>query len=96
MTAQGGIGTTAVKIEADDPSGIWRVVVLYTTGDGYWSQMDLTFDPEMQKWVGQIPTGRTVEWLAQVIDGAGNVSYVTKKGTLPGWISCPSRFFCRA
>lgn len=69
-----------VKVEASDPSGIMAVVVLYTHGDGVWSDQDLDFDIAADKWLGEIPaTERTSYWV-QVIDKAGNVASDTNKG----------------
>lgn len=70
----------AIKLEAADASGIRRAVATYTGGDGLFQSMDLTYQPDMDKWVGVIPGLRRAAWFAQVVDGAGNVAYVLDKG----------------
>jgi hypothetical protein len=76
--AEGPVGT--IKIAAEDPSGIQRVVVVYTHNDGYWQSTDLHYDPVIQKWLGTVPTWRPVTWFAEVVDGAGNKTTVHNKG----------------
>jgi hypothetical protein len=70
-----------VKVEASDASGVQRVVVTYTNNRGQFESMDLVYQPAMQKWVGQLPVLSSTAWLAQVMDGAGNVTLVTSKGS---------------
>lgn len=68
-----------VKIEANDPSGIQRVVVMWTDGGGEWRPLELVYEPSMHKWIGRFPARGPVEWFAQVVDGAGNVTKVMDK-----------------
>ncbi len=83
VTAASGQAATAfptVKLEAHDASGVQRVVVVYTDNRGQFQAIDLAYLPDMQKWVGQLPVLLPSFWLAQVVDGAGNVTLVTHKG----------------
>jgi hypothetical protein len=70
------------KIDAQDPSGIRQVVVVYTADKGVWRAVDLAYRPDMDKWVGEVQTRLPIRWFAQVVDGAGNVSAVLDKGRL--------------
>ena len=69
-------------MEADDLSGIQRVVGVYTYDDGYWHSLDLAYDTDTQKWVGLIPAWHSFTWLVQVVDGADNVTVVNQNGAL--------------
>ena len=69
-----------VKVLASDPSGVQRVVVVYTHNDGSWHNVELRYDPATEKWTGVIPTWRPVTWFAEVIDGAGNKATLDNKG----------------
>ena len=69
-----------IKVIASDPSGIHRVVVVYTHNDGYWHSAELHYDPEIEKWTGTIPTWRPVTWFVEVIDNAGNKTTLDNKG----------------
>ena len=74
-----GLGVD-VKVGVHDPSGVERVVVAYTDGDGVWSSLDLSYDAAAAKWTGRIMVDDEVEWFAQAVDGAGNVSLASEKG----------------
>lgn len=76
---------TVLWVEATDPSGIERAVVTYTTGDGEW------VTEELQRvggftWRGSGPflDADTLDFMVQVVDGAGNVALSTDKGRLFG------------
>jgi hypothetical protein len=62
-----------IKLEAGDASGIRRAIATYTDGDGLFQSIDLTYRPDMDKWVGVIPGLRRATWFAQVVDGVGKV-----------------------
>jgi hypothetical protein len=68
---------TNIKIKADDPSGIHRVVIAYTVGQRAWFSVDLP-RYTLHKWMGFIPAGAT--WFVQAVDGAGNVAVADNKG----------------
>jgi len=73
--------TGLIKIEATDASGIIRVVVAYTDGQGQWHSQDLTYKDAMLKWTGVISgTVETTRYFVQVVDGAGNVALDDNKG----------------
>ncbi len=69
-----------VKVEADDPSGVRRVVLTYTTGAGWFTSQDLQYDPLSRKWLGSVPVQGGLRWLLSVVDGAGNVADLNNKG----------------
>ena len=73
-------GTGEVKVEANDSSGINRVLVAYTAGQGQWESKDLDFDEQTQKWTGVIPGANTTLFFVQVVDNAGNVAVNENKG----------------
>ena len=71
----------SMKVEgADDRSGIVRVVVTIDRG-GVWQSYDLTYDPSLDRWTGEIDglTGR-VNYFVQVVDSAGNIALSENKG----------------
>jgi len=70
------------NVWASDASGIWRVVVTYTRGDGGWRSIELQ-DVEMgTHWFAFVPRldGNDLEFFVQAVDGAGNVAVHTDKG----------------
>jgi len=79
--------TTAVGIQFgvrvdDEESGIQRIVILYRQVDeNEWSSVDLTYDNE-QGWgmMEVIPTLGEIEYIAQAVDWAGNVSIAYDNG----------------
>jgi len=73
-----GIGQ--IKVESYDDSGIARVVVAYTQGQGQWLTRDLTFDAAASKWTGTITSTNKTKFFVQVVDGAGNVAVNDNKG----------------
>jgi hypothetical protein len=69
-----------LKVEAADASGILRVVVAYTDGQGQWLSRDLAFDAAKVKWTGVISGTAETRFIVQVVDGAGNVTVSDNKG----------------
>lgn len=72
--------SVAVKVEAEDSSGIQRVIATHACSGCPFTSTDLRYDPAMHKWIGEIPTARTLTWFVTVVDGAGNVTYMNNKG----------------
>ena len=73
-------GTGLIKVETYDDSGIGRVVVAYTQGQGQWLTRDLAFDAAASKWTGTITSTNQTKFFVQVVDGAGNVAVSDNKG----------------
>jgi hypothetical protein len=73
-------GTGSVKVAASDASGVQRVVVAFTGGDGRWESADLAFDDVAQKWSGVITATAATQFFVQVADAAGNVAVNDNKG----------------
>lgn len=73
-------GSRLVKVAASDPSGIESVLLVYTDGGGQWQSQFLVYDPEMDKWIGQLSGIQRISWFIQLRDGAGNVTTVMNKG----------------
>lgn len=74
-------GTQArLKVEARDASGILRVLVTATQGQGRWQSWDLAYDPAADKWTGAMPATAETRYFVQVVDGAGNVARFHGKG----------------
>jgi hypothetical protein len=73
-------GSGHLKVEAADASGILRVVVAYTEGQGQWLSRDLAFDAAKVKWTGIISGTADTRYIVQVVDGAGNVAVSDNKG----------------
>jgi hypothetical protein len=73
-------GTATIKVETFDDSGIQRVVVAYTAGDGVWASKDLSLDETTLKWSGVISATVNTRYFVQVVDKAGNVAVNSNKG----------------
>ncbi len=69
-----------IKVKADDPSDIVRVVVAFTRGDGTWESQDLPYDARTHRASGTVRTGPGTQFLVQVVDAAGNVAVIDNKG----------------
>jgi len=67
-------------VEATDPSGVVRVLVAYTAGDGVWHNQDLIDDMNTLKWRGEITATLQTRYFVQAVDGAGNVGLAHNKG----------------
>jgi hypothetical protein len=69
-----------ITVEVTDWSGIARVAVGYTWGDGWWYTVDLTrtLDDE-DVWAGAVPYADTLSYFVQALDGAGNVGVDVNK-----------------
>ena len=75
-----GDSTARFAVEAADPSGIVRAVVLYDAGAG-WQSLELAFGDGRWQGSGPAPsTATSVRFIAQVVDGAGNVAVNGSKG----------------
>ncbi len=73
-------GMGRIKVDANDASGVRRVVVAFTEGQGQWLSKDLTFDEQAQKWTGVITGTVNTRFFVQVVDNAGNVAVNENKG----------------
>jgi hypothetical protein len=80
------ISRAAFKVEANDSLTVTRVLVAYTTGNGSWSSLDLTYSNTTQKWSGSLPGIRGATYYVQAVDSAGNATAVSRKG---GYFSLP-------
>jgi hypothetical protein len=72
--------TGQIKVEARDASGVHRVVIAYTAGQGKWQSANLAFDAVSQKWTGVISGTVNTQFFVQVVDKAGNVAINDNKG----------------
>ena len=70
-------GAVTVTVAAVDASGIYSVVVAYGDG-GDWASAGLS--PTGEVWQGSFPGDAETEFFVQVVDGAGNVTAVTRGG----------------
>lgn len=70
----------AVKVGAEDISGILSGLVTYTDGGGEWHSADLAYAPALAKWVAEIPAALSTRYFVQMVDGAGNVTVADNKG----------------
>jgi hypothetical protein len=64
---------TTISVTATDGGGIHRVVVAYTNGKGEWRSLDLA-NAGGDTWRGTLQSSGDLEYLVQVVDGAGNVA----------------------
>ena len=72
--------TGQIKVEARDSSGVHRVVIAYTAGQGQWQSANLAFEAATQKWTGIISGTVNTQFFVQVVDKAGNVAINDNKG----------------
>lgn len=72
--------TGQIKVEAQDPSGVYRVVIAYNPGQGQWESTSLGYDAATQKWTGIISGTVNTQFFVQVVDKAGNVAINDNKG----------------
>jgi hypothetical protein len=77
-TIGGASATIGVKV-ADD-TGICRVLVTYTDGQGEWKSLDLTASGG-DTWHGTLLQAGDMEYFVQAVDEAGNVAVDDKDGT---------------
>jgi hypothetical protein len=70
------------RVEVTDDSGVERVVVAYSLGDGEWRSIDLAYDAGADRWYGELALdeGESVSYFVQAVDGAGNVVSSDNKG----------------
>lgn len=73
-------GRGLLKVEATDESGIIRVVVAYTDGQGVWQSRDLELDELTNTWTGVVSATVQTRYFVQIVDGAGNVAIDDDKG----------------
>jgi hypothetical protein len=72
--------STRVTVRASDSaSGIFTVLVPYTTGSGEWHSVELIESAE-GTWHGTIPAAGGVSFFVEVVDAAGNVAVDTNAG----------------
>jgi hypothetical protein len=70
-----------VQVEVTDFSGVIRVAVAYTIGDGIWRVVDLAqSDLAHSLWEGEIPGHADLAYFVQAVDAGGNVAYGDNKG----------------
>jgi Tol biopolymer transport system component len=68
-----------ITVEADDPAGIYTVVVAYTDGSGTWSSTVLGAGSGSE-WSGSFPATAETGFFIQAVDGVGNVTYRDANG----------------
>ncbi len=80
--APGGRWILRARVQ-DGRSGVNRVVVAYTEGDGTWNPVSLSRIGNTDTWAGQITaSSRRIEVVFQAADNAGNVSSAADKGAM--------------
>jgi len=73
--------TATFQVQAEDDSGVERVVVTYSQDGGQWQSADLTYDSLSGLWGGElVGLSGEVSYFIQAVDGAGNVSLSANKG----------------
>lgn len=75
-------GRARFRVDVTDNSEIERVVVAYNLRDGRWRSFDLAYNPESDRWAGELAlaAGETVGYFVQAVDKAGNVTTSNNKG----------------
>ena len=70
-----------LQVDVTDFSGVVRVVVVYTLGDGSWETRLLApAAGETSRWVGLLPKEAGLDYFVQAVDGAGNVALQDNRG----------------
>jgi hypothetical protein len=86
-------GTSAtVVVTATDSVSVCRVVVAYTDGESEWKSVDLTASGG-DTWQGELEVMEKVEYLVQVVDGAGNVTVDDNDGSYYTVVSSGHRVY---
>jgi PKD repeat protein len=83
LTRSGGTATFTVNA-SDDAGPVKRVLVLYRAGgSGAWTPLDLTSNGS-GTWTGSasVSASSSLRWIAQAVDGAGNVAVSTNRGEI--------------
>ena len=62
-----------VRVWASDSSGIYSVLVAYTSGKGTWHSIELSRSQD-GIWHGVLPGGGDISYFVQAVDAAGNVT----------------------
>jgi hypothetical protein len=75
-----GTNQASFKVEATDSSGIHRVLIAHTAGDGTWQSLDLSHNLLTDKWMASVTATLTTSFYVQVVDGVGNVTIEANKG----------------
>ncbi len=77
-------GKGRVKVDAQDGSGVKRVVLAFTdnslAGPQSWQSRDLTYDPVAGMWTGEITGTVRSRFFVQAVDAGGNVAVADNKG----------------
>jgi len=79
-----------ITAEVTDRSGVSRVAVGYTWGDGWWHVVEMTGTADNPNlWVGAVPYADTLSYFVQAADTAGNVGVNTNKALYFFTLSAP-------
>ena len=77
------LDTVDFQARVTDASGVYRVLVTYSTGDNRWQSMDLTYDEDSGFWTGSLSgLEDSLRFFVQAVDEAGNVAMSANKGLL--------------
>ncbi|MBN1661043.1 MAG: VCBS repeat-containing protein [Anaerolineae bacterium] len=67
-----------IAVRASDASGVARVVIAYTNGEGIWASVELSLNEGV--WDGAFPANAGTEFFVEVVDGQGNVTIADNAG----------------
>jgi len=67
-------GTLQVGAIATDTCGIHAASVTYSSNDGHWRSVEMTMADDPDTWYAFLPVSPALEYVVQVVDGAGNVT----------------------
>ncbi len=74
VSSAANASATDITVGCTDASGIYKVVIAYTTDDGSWHSSDLAWDSGESMWTSTIPITTPIEYFVQAVDNAGNVA----------------------
>ena len=68
------------SVQVSDASGIYRVVVAYTSYLTQWKSFDLAYNGSSGKWEGTLALTRNITYFVQAVDNNGNVGLLMLTG----------------
>ena len=68
------------SVGVSDSSGVFRVTIAYTDGQGQWKSLDLSYNSTSGRWEGALEVKRNITYFAQAVDNAGNAGILRLTG----------------
>jgi len=75
-------GQARFSVQVASETGVERVAVTYTYGDGEWRSVDLVFNEATGRWEGTLAITAPITYFVQAVDTEGDVTQADNKGRL--------------